>query len=176
MKLDFTVPSIHLASLQTGLPIVATSPAFNGRRFEGTVASINSRIDPVTRAIVVRAMLPNSERLLKPGLLMNVTLLKNPRDVLVIPEEALIPSGRDNLVLVVDRSVEPTLAQRRQVTIGGRRPGEVEILDGLQSGEFVVVHGTLRTRPGQPVTVIAVDSGNEPLARLLNREQKGTGQ
>lgn len=176
MKLDFTVPSIHLSSLKTGLPVVATSPAFAGRQFEGIVASVNSRIDPVTRAIVVRATLPNPERLLKPGLLMNVTLLKNQRDVLVIPEEALIPSGRDNLVLVVDRSVEPTLAQGRQVTIGGRRPGEVEILDGLQSGEFVVVDGTLRTRPGQPVTVIAVDSGNEPLARLLNREQKGTGQ
>jgi membrane fusion protein (multidrug efflux system) len=176
MKLDFTVPSIHLASLKTGLPIVATSPVFAGRQFEGIVASINSRIDPVTRSIVVRAILPNSERLLKPGLLMQVVLLKNPRDVVVIPEEALIPSGRDNHVLVVDRSAEPPLAQRRQVTTGGRRPGEVEILDGLQPGEFVVVDGTLRARPGQPVTVIAVDSGDEALAHLLNQGQKGTGQ
>ncbi len=176
MKLDFTVPSIHLASLKTGLPMVATSPAFPGQQFEGIVASINSRINPVTRAIVVRAILPNPERLLKPGLLMQVALLKNPRDVLVIPEEALIPSGRDNHVLVVDRSVQPTLAQRRQVTTGGRRPGEVEIIDGLETGEFVVVDGTFRARPGQPVTVIAVDSGDEPLARLLSREQKGAGQ
>ncbi len=128
MKLDFTVPSIHLASLKTGLPIIATSHAFAGRQFEGTVASINSRIDPVTRAIVVRAILPNPDRLLKPGLLMQVTLLKNPRDVLVIPEEALIPSGRENRVLVVDQSVLPTLAQHRQVTAGSRRPGEVEII------------------------------------------------
>jgi membrane fusion protein (multidrug efflux system) len=175
MKLDFTVPSIHLASLKTGIPIVATSPAFTGRQFEGTVASINSRIDPVTRAILVRAILPNPERLLKPGLLMQVALLKNPRDALVIPEESLIPSGRDNHVLVVDRSVQPTVAQRRRVSTGGRRPGEVEILDGLASGEFVVVDGTLRARPGQPVTIIAVDAGDEPLARLLNRESEGTG-
>jgi membrane fusion protein (multidrug efflux system) len=109
MKLDFTVPSIHLASLKKGLPIVATSPALAGRQFEGIVSSVNSRIDPVTRAVVVRAILPNPERLLKPGLLMQVTLLKNPRDVLVIPEEALIPSGRDNHVLVVDRSPNPPL-------------------------------------------------------------------
>ena len=176
MKLDFTVPSIHLASLKSGLPIVATSPAFTGRRFEGTVASINSRIDPVTRAILVRAILPNTERLLKPGLLMQVELLKNPRDALVVPEEALIPSGRDNHVMVVDRSVRPALAQRRKVTTGGRRPGEVEILDGLESGEFVVVDGTLRARSGQPVTVIAVDGGDEPLARLLKRDREGTGQ
>ena len=107
---------------------------------------------------------------------MQVTLLKNSRDVVVIPEEALIPSGRDNHVLVVDRSAEPPVAQRRQVSTGGRRPGEVEILDGLESGEFVVVDGTFRARPGQPVTVIAVDSGDEPLARLLSREQKGAGQ
>ena len=176
MKLDFTVPSIHLASLKIGLPMVATSPAFPGQQFEGIVASINSRIDPVTRAIVVRAILSNPKRLLKPGLLMQVTLLKNPRDVLVIPEEALIPSGRENHVLVVDRSAEPPVAQSRQVTTGGRRPGEVEIIDGLEAGEFVVVDGTFRARPGQPVTVIAVDSGDEPLARLLSREQKGAGQ
>lgn len=176
MKLDFTVPSIHLASLQTGLPIVATSPAFTGRQFEGIVGSINSRIDPVTRAIVVRAIIPNPERLLKPGLLMQVTLLKNPRNALVIPEEALIPSGRKNHVLVVDRSAEPTLAQLRQVTTGGRRPGEVEIIDGLMTGEFVVVDGTSRTRPGQPVTVIAVDSGSQPLAQLLTQGRKGPDQ
>jgi membrane fusion protein (multidrug efflux system) len=79
-------------------------------------------------------------------------------------------------VLVVDRSAESTVAQRRQVTIGSRRPGEVEILDGLEAGEFVVVDGTLRTRPGQPVTIIAVDSGNEPLAHLLTQGRKGPGQ
>lgn len=176
MKLDFTVPSIYLASLKTGLPIVATSPAFAGRQFEGTVASINSRIDPVTRAIVVRAILPNPERLLKPGLLMHVTLLKNPRDALVIPEEALIPSGRVNHVLVVDRSIAAPVAQRRQVITGSRRPGEVEIVEGLEAGEFVVVDGTVRARPGQPVTIIAEDGGGETLVHLLNQERKGLNQ
>ncbi len=173
MKLDFTVPSIYLASLANGLPIVATSPALPGRQFDGIVSSINSRIDPVTRAIVVRAMLPNPERLLKPGLLMYVTLMKNPRDVLVIPEEALIPSGRVNHVLVVDRSADPTVVHRRQVTIGNRRPGDVEIVEGLEEGEFVVVDGTLRVQPGQPVTIVAVDGGDEPLAHLLKSNRKG---
>ena len=176
MKLDFTVPSVYLANLRTGLPIVATSPAFDEHRFEGKISSIDSRIDPVTRAIVVRAILPNPERLLKPGLLMHVTLLKNLRDVLVIPEEALIPSGSINHVLVVDRSADPTVVHRRQVAIGNRRPGEVEIVEGLEEGEFVVVDGTLRARPGQPVTVIAEDDGDEPLAHLLNRKRKGQGQ
>jgi membrane fusion protein (multidrug efflux system) len=79
MKLDFSVPSIHLESLAPNCPS-KRSPAFAGRKFEGTVASIGSRIDPVTRAIVVRAILPNPERLLKPGLLMRVELAEKSAD------------------------------------------------------------------------------------------------
>ncbi len=176
MKLDFTVPAIYLATLKTGLPIVARSPAFADRQFEGTVASINSRIDPSTRSIVVRAIIANPERLLKPGLLMSVELLKNPREVLVIPEEALIPLGRENYVFVVDRSADPTVAERRKVTTGSRRPGEVEILSGLDSGEFVITQGALRTRAGQPVKIIAVDSGDESLASLLKQDLVGSDQ
>lgn len=169
MKLDFTVPAIHLATLKMGLPVLARSPSFGDRIFEGEITGINSRIDQATRAIVVRAILPNPERVLKPGLLMSIEILKNPRDVPVIPEEALIPAGRDNHVLIVDQSADSPVAERRQVTIGARRTGEVEILNGLEAGEFVVVHGTLRTRHGQPVKILSVAEGDEPLEQLLQR-------
>jgi membrane fusion protein (multidrug efflux system) len=66
MKLDFTMPAIHLATLRTGLAIEARSAAFPGREFQGTVASIASRIDPVTRSTTGRAVLENPERVLKP--------------------------------------------------------------------------------------------------------------
>jgi len=174
MKLDFTVPAIYLSTLTTGVPIEARSPAFSGRVFKGNVSGIGSRVDPVTRSIVVRAILPNPDRLLKPGLLMGVDLLKNPRQALVIPEEALISSGRDNFVLVVELSADPTVARQRKVTIGGRRPGDIEVLSGVAAGEFVITHGGLRARAGQPVKVIAVDSGDESLVQLLNRKQTGT--
>ena len=176
MKLDFTVPAIYLATLKTGLPIVARSPAFADRKFEGTIASIDSRIDPSTRSIVVRAILPNPDRLLKPGLLMSVELLKNHREAMVIPEESLIPLGRENYVFVVDRSADPTVAEQRKVKTGSRRPGEVEILAGLRSGEFVITQGALRTRAGQPVKIIAVDSGDESLASLLKQDLSGSNQ
>jgi membrane fusion protein (multidrug efflux system) len=172
MKLDFTVPSIHLATLRTGLPIEARSPSFGDRLFQGEIGSINSRIDQTTRSIVARAILPNPERLLKPGLLMSVVLLKNPRDAVVIPEEALIPLGQVNHVLVVDRSSDPPVARRREVTIGSRRPGEVEITAGLDAGEFVVVHGALRARHDQEVKILAVATGDETLEELL---QQGIG-
>ena len=171
MKLDFTIPAVHLAALHKGLVIEAKSPAYGVRVFKGQIDSMNSRIDPATRAIVVRAILANEERLLKPGLLMTVTLLKNPRDGLVVPEEALIPSGRSNNVLVVQPEASPTVADRREVQIGARRPGEVEIVEGLTAGEYVIIHGTQRVRPGQLVSVIASAEGGEPLRELLRQKQ-----
>jgi membrane fusion protein (multidrug efflux system) len=176
MKLDFTVPATYLATLKRGLPIEARAPSFAGRTFSGEITAINSRIDQTTRSIVARAILPNPDRLLKPGLLMHVELLKNPRDVVVIPEEALIPTGQENHVLVVDRSTAPLVAERRRVTIGARRLGEVEIRDGLEAGEFVVIHGTLRARPGQQVRIIAVATAGESLEHLLQQDSGGTGK
>ncbi len=175
MKLDFTVPSTYLATLVPGLSIEARAPALGGDHFEGTVASVDSRIDPVTRAVRVRALVPNPRRILKPGLLMTVDLLKNPREALVIPEGALIPRGRENSVLVVDRSGTPPVARLRPVTIGARRPGEVEILEGLAAGELVVTHGTLRARLGEPVSIVSVDPGDTPLTDLLREDPGRSG-
>lgn len=200
MKLDFSVPATFLGTLRTGIAqatqatqaaqatqatqavkIVATSPAFGDRKFEGRVSAIDTRIDPSTRAVTVRAILPNPDRVLKPGLLMSVELLKNPRDALVIAEEALIPRGRENFVFVVDRSADEPKAERRRVTIGARRPGEVEILDGLAPGEYVVTHGTMKARPGEPVRIVSVERGAvqssdalpPKLNRMLNPNQEG---
>jgi membrane fusion protein (multidrug efflux system) len=57
--------------------------------------------------------------------------------------------------------------ERRQIRTGSRRPGEVEVLDGLEEGDLAITHGTLRVRPGQAVTVRALDKGGQPLAELL---------
>ncbi len=176
MKLDFTVPAIHLATLRTGLPVIARTPSYGERTFQGEVTGISSRIDRTTRSIIVRALLPNPDRLLKTGLLMSVDLLKNPRDAVMIPEEALIPSGQVNHVLVVDKAAKPPVAMKREVVIGGRRPGEVEIVSGLAVGEYVVIHGNLRTRPGQEVEIIAVATGDESLKQLLDHGGGGLTQ
>ena len=165
MKLEFAVPSPFLPVLRPGLAIQATARAFGERRFEGEVSAIDSRVDPVTRAVLVRALVPNPERMLKPGLLMQVTLLKNRREALVVPEQALMPLADRQFVLVVD---DGNKASRREVRIGARRPGEVEILEGLASGERVVTDGTLKVRDGQTVTVTALDDGRAPLRGQLD--------
>jgi membrane fusion protein (multidrug efflux system) len=164
MKLEFPLSATYLEVLHPELEVIATSRAFAGRNFTGTVKSVDSRIDPVTRSIRVRALLPNPEFLLRPGMLMHVELLKNPRKALVIPEEALQPLGEQQFVFVVtaDSTVE-----KRALRIGARRPGLVEVVEGLAAGEQVVTHGHMKIRPGAAVTITAIDDGSLPLSGLL---------
>ncbi len=147
IKLDFSVPENFLSSLREGLSIRATAPAFPGRSFAGSVASIDSRVDMNTRSVTVRALLANDDGSLKPGMFLNVALANDEREALVIPEEALSPEAERQYVYVVaDGKVS-----RREVRIGGRRPGSVEVLSGLTAGERVVVEGTQKVRDGAMV-------------------------
>lgn len=166
MKLDFAVPSVFLDTLRPGLAIVAKSRTWAGREFKGEVKSVDSRIDPITRSVMVRAILANEDHNLKPGMLMQVDLLRNPRQALVIPEEALQPLGLKQFVLVVDTAKNNEVVQR-EVTLGNRRPGIVEILHGLAIDEKVITDGALKVRPGQSVTIKAVEDGSQSLSELL---------
>ncbi len=171
IKLDFAVPATYLPVLRPGLEIVARSSAFAKEPFAGELRSVDTQVDPVTRSVVARALIPNPDGILRPGLLMTVELFKNRRQALVIPEGALIPRGRENSVLLVDEAAGK--AVQRDVVIGARRPGEVEILNGLTEGDRVITHGTLSVRHGEPVTVIAVEDGEQPLGAMLSRAGEG---
>lgn len=170
MKLDFSVPATFIDILKPGLDIIAHARAYGERAFKGHVAAVDSRVDPVTRSIRVRARIPNPEELLKPGLLMSLELLKNPRDAIIIPEEAVMPEGNRTYVLTIDEAQKPPIAERKEVTLGARRPGEVEVLKGLDAGDTVITHGTLKVRHGQPVKIEAMEKNDEPLTELLNQK------
>jgi membrane fusion protein (multidrug efflux system) len=150
IKLDFSVPETFVATLREGLSVRATAPAFPGRTFAGKVASIDSRVDMNTRSVLVRALLANEDGALKAGMFLNVSLSKDERETLVIPEEALTPEAEKQFVFVVADGK----AARREVRIGGRAPGSVEILGGLSAGDRVIVEGTQKVRDGAPVTAI----------------------
>jgi membrane fusion protein (multidrug efflux system) len=152
IKLDFSVPEIFLSALAPGQTIEATSAAYPGAAFNGTVTSLDSRVDPVTRAIVVRAEIPNPERLLKPGMLLSVEVLNRPRESLSVAEISL-SALRDRMF--VYRVDDDNVAREITVRIGGRRRGEVEILEGLNEGDRVVTDGLVRMRDGAPVAVVA---------------------
>lgn len=175
MKLEFSVPSIFLETLRSELPITAKARAYGDREFVGRVVSIDSRVDPVTRSVLVRAALPNDDRALKPGLLMRVELLKNPREALMIPETALTPLGKQQYVLVVNEA-DDLKVERREVKIGARQPGEVEVVAGLKLGEKVITHGVQIARPGRKVTIQAVDDGSHNLRAILQKPGKGGPQ
>lgn len=166
IKLDFAVPETYLSLLAPGAAVSATSRILGGRFFEGTVAGIDTRVDPATRSVVVRALLPNPDRALKPGMLLTVTLSKNERRSLLVPEEAIVPFQRRTFVWVVDSAAGATV-ERREVTTGGRRPGVVEILSGLAEGEQVVVRGTDQLRPGSRVVVMPPEGRPQSPAAAL---------
>lgn len=167
MKLDFSVPAVFLSAMKIGLEVEAESNSFEGQTFKGTIASMDSQIDPVTRSITVRALIPNEHHILKPGLLMSVDILKDPREAIILPEESIIPLGRENHVFVVETIDGKETAKKRIVKLGARRPGEVEVLDGLKEGEKVVTHGTMNVADGAVVTISATQTGKEHLPDLL---------
>jgi len=155
IKLDFSVPEVFLSSLQEGLQISARTSAYPEEDFRGKVSSIDSRLDPVSRAIVVRARIDNKDGRLKPGMFMTVKLIRAERPALMLPEEALVPEGNKKFVFVV----RDGKAVRTEIETGRRRPGEVEIVAGLDEGDVVVTEGTQKIRDGAPVKTQA---GTEP--------------
>ncbi|WP_018415365.1 efflux RND transporter periplasmic adaptor subunit [Teredinibacter turnerae] len=167
MKLDMTVPSIYLADLRIGMPVVARATALRDQAFNGKLVGIDSRVDPVTRSLVARALIENPEGKLRPGLLMTVLLSQPQREAMMISEEAIIQVGRQAHVFVIERDGERTLVAKRDVALGVRRPGEVEILSGLNAGDQVVVHGGMKLRPGVEVKISGVSNNGERLPQLL---------
>jgi len=151
IKLDFAVPETMIAQLVPGLSIAAKSAAWRGIKFEGTVESIDTRVDPISRTLTVRALLPNSAGRLRPGMLLTVELLREDVETLVVPETAIVPERSRLFVLVV--GADDTI-ERREVHTGRRSPGLVEVTGGLAAGEIVVVEGTQKAIPGRAIRII----------------------
>lgn len=151
IKVDFSVPETFLAGLAAGQDLSASAAAYPGETFTGRVTIIGTRVDPVTRAVAVRAEIPNEDGRLKPGMLLTVEVVKSRDPALIIPEESLVPLGDRQFVFVV---TEEGKTRRTEVTIGRRRPGSAEVLDGLTEGDRVITDGTIRVRDGSAVRIL----------------------
>jgi len=148
IKLDFSIPENFLAALRPGQQIVAGSAAYPSTPFSGVVTTINSRVNPVTRAVTVRALLTNEARQLRPGMLLTVKLELSRGDALVIPEQAVVPIQDRQYAYTIDSE---GLAKRVEITIGRRRPGIVEILSGVTQGEKIITTGVIKINTGSKV-------------------------
>jgi membrane fusion protein (multidrug efflux system) len=147
IKLDFSVPETFLTVLSEGMNIAALSLVYPERVFNGRVASIDTRLDPVTRAVQVRAIIPNSDGALKPGMFLSVDLHRERGEQLLAPEQCIVPEGSIQYVYVVADGI----AEKRAVTLGRRIPGFVVINSGLTAGEAVITEGTHKVRDGSQV-------------------------
>jgi membrane fusion protein (multidrug efflux system) len=148
IKMDFSVPETLLSKITVGSIVMTRNDVTPDRFYEGTVRTINSRIDPVTRAIEIRAHIQNADNSIKPGMLMTVELTLSERpDAMLIPEAALVPEGAEQYVY----KIEDERAVRTVVRIGARKRGMVEILDGLTGDDAVVVGGVQKVRNGTRV-------------------------
>jgi membrane fusion protein (multidrug efflux system) len=151
MKLDFTVPERLLGEVQAEQEVRATSVAYPGRVFGGRISAVDTRINPRTRAVTLRALVDNPDRLLRPGMLLSVELLHGRRQALMIPESALVPIGNQAFVYRVTPELR---VERVSVRTGARRPGRIEIVEGLSAGQRVVVEGTQHVSAGAAVELI----------------------
>ncbi|RUO73745.1 efflux RND transporter periplasmic adaptor subunit [Idiomarina seosinensis] len=150
IKVDFSVPERYFASLALNQEVITRNRAYPGQQFIGRITSIDSRIDPVTRSVRVRAELPNENDLLRPGMLLQITLLRSIDETLLLPEKALMPIQSRQYVF---KLTPDGRAQQVEVQIGRRKPGIVEITNGVEPGDEVIVEGLVRLRDGVPVNV-----------------------
>ena len=165
IKLDFTVPETVLGAMTPGAKIVAKSVSFPGREFEGVVRTVGSRVDPVTRAVMIRAHVPNRDRALRPGMLLTVNVVTSEHEALVIPEGAIFQVQNRAYVY----RLEGLTAHQQQIEVGGRRFGTVEVKSGLEEGDTIVIEGIVKLRDGIQVRL---DEAAGAVSERL-REQHG---
>lgn len=149
IKLDFTVPETALANLHRGQPIKVRSAAYPGTAFSGTISSIDPVIDPATRAVAVRAILPNHGARLKPGMLLEVLISANRHRALSVPELAVVGEGEARFVYTVDKD---GVAHRTPVTTGLRSDSYIEVA-GVSDTDRVISEGVVKVVDGTQVKI-----------------------
>lgn len=145
---DFPVSETELADVAAGQVLSGSVGAYAERGFDGRVTAVSARLDAATRAVTVRGEFANPERLLKPGMLMQVAVLRSTRQALVVPELAVQQIGTETFVWRVkgDGTVE-----KADVVVGGRVTGKVMLKTGIRSGDRIVTEGTGKLKPGAKI-------------------------
>ncbi|GAA0786225.1 efflux RND transporter periplasmic adaptor subunit [Marinobacterium sediminicola] len=158
LKVEFSIPERHLQQLHVGQPINLSVDALGDSAFAGEIYAISPSANPNSHNISVRARVPNSEGLMRPGLFARITIITS-RDeqALVVPEQTLILQGNQTLIMQVNDANQVEMVP---VTTGSRRYGEVQILSGLKPGAVVVTAGHIKLQPGMPVTPIFAQPGS----------------
>lgn len=159
LKVDFRIPEMFAGRLKPGQAVKVSVDAFADEQFDGEIFAIEPSVDEQTRTVLLRARVPNPKARLKPGMFARVALLLGMREAaIIVPEQAIVPRGQDFFVF----KVADGKAQFTKVELGLRRPGEVQILEGVLPGDVVVTDGQLRIKDGAPVKIQAAPTTPPP--------------
>jgi membrane fusion protein (multidrug efflux system) len=148
VEVVFALPERLLGRVRKGQPVRVRVDAYPDRIFDAEVTYVSPGVRESTRDFTAKARIDNPDGLLRPGSFATSEVVVQVREQQpVIPEEALVAVRRGYIVFVV----EDGIARRREVLIGLREPGRVEILEGVEPGEIVVTNGQMRVNDGSPV-------------------------
>lgn len=148
IKLDFTIPETMLANVRVGQTVTAKASAFPDYLATGRILAIDPVVNPQTRTATLRAVLPNRGGMLKPGMLLSVTIESKARTAPVVPELSLVREGDTSFVYVIGPDQK---AKRLPVKTGGRDGNLVEIVEGLAAGDRIVTEGVVKLSEGAKV-------------------------
>jgi membrane fusion protein, multidrug efflux system len=155
-RASFQVPERFARRLRPGQSVSFRVAAIAGREFRGDVDFVDPVVQLPGRTILVKARVPNPDRVLQPGMFIEAHLVTAVRpNAVVIPEDAVVPAQGSNTVWVVTDGK----AERRSVVLGVRTPGFVEITSGVEAGKQVVVGGLALLGPGTPLQPRVVERG-----------------
>jgi membrane fusion protein (multidrug efflux system) len=164
---DFLLPQKALSQLRIDQPLKVRVDTFADQMFTGKITSINSKVDPTTRNIQVRATLDNNDHKLLPGMFATVAIDSGaPQKLITVPQTAITYNPYGNLVYVVDSKGngadgkgngadgKPQLTVRQTfVTTGATRGDQVSVLKGIKEGDEIVTAGQMKLRNGVSIVV-----------------------
>lgn len=146
LEVRFEVPERHIGGLADGLKVEVLTDAYPGETFTGRVSYLSPQLNRATRTLGVKATVPNPEGRLKPGMFGRVNLvLDEIPDAMFVPESAVRQRGADTVVFVRN---EKGRAEPRDVTVGLRQGGRMQIEEGLSPEDIVVAEGLIKIGPG----------------------------
>jgi membrane fusion protein (multidrug efflux system) len=157
---DFYVPQQALAQMKIGQPVSATVDTYAQEAFSGAIEAINSKVDPSSRNIQVRANLHNPDKRLVPGMFANVRIQYGEKnEQITLPQTVVTYNPFGDTVFVVekngadDKGNSRLTVQQRFVKLGATRGDQVAVLSGIKAGEIVVSAGQMKLRNGVAVAI-----------------------
>jgi membrane fusion protein (multidrug efflux system) len=165
MFVDFYLPQQALGQIATGQTVEVTSDAWPGRTFKGTISSLNSKVDASSRMLQIRAIVPNADGALLPGMYAGVSIATGqPQSLVTIPSAAVAYNPYGSLVYVVRdekdaQGKDQHVVKQQFVTTGTARGDQVSILKGVGANDVVVTAGQLKLHNG---SIVNIDNAVRP--------------